>query len=55
MFQEKKKAKKKRKAEAAALGDDAPPKQVPRTIENTRVYDETMVNPDDEEVSALSN
>ena len=28
----------------------APPKQVPRTIENTRVPDETIVLPDDEEV-----
>ena len=25
-------------------------KQVPRTLENTREFDETMVNPDDEEV-----
>lgn len=29
----------------------APPKQVPRTIENTRVKDETIVNIDDEEVT----
>lgn len=28
----------------------APPKLVPRTIENTRVLDETLVLPDDEEV-----
>lgn len=26
----------------------APPKQVPRTIENTREFDETVVNPDDQ-------
>ena len=30
----------------------APPKKVPRTLDNTRVYDETMVNPQDEEVMA---
>lgn len=40
----------KRKREAELLGDDAPPKQVPRTIENTREPDETMVVPGDEEV-----
>ena len=28
----------------------APPKQVPKTIENMRVYDETMVAPEDDEV-----
>lgn len=28
----------------------APPKLVPRTIENTRILDETVVLPDDEEV-----
>ncbi len=28
----------------------APPKQVPKTIESMRVYDETMVNPQDSEV-----
>ena len=28
----------------------APPKKVPKTIESMRVYDETMVNPEDEEV-----
>ena len=28
----------------------APPKQVPKTIENMRVADETMVKPQDEEV-----
>lgn len=32
------------------LGDAAPPKEQPRTIENTREYDETMVDPDDKEV-----
>lgn len=28
----------------------APPKEVPKTIENQRVYDETTVDPEDEEV-----
>nr|XP_057928907.1 ribosome production factor 1 [Doryrhamphus excisus] len=43
--------KKKRKREQKALGDKAPPKQVPKTIENQRVYDETMVDPHDEEIA----
>uniref|UniRef100_A0A673YX11 Ribosome production factor 1 n=1 Tax=Salmo trutta TaxID=8032 RepID=A0A673YX11_SALTR len=30
---------------------NAPPKEVPKTIENQRVYDETTVNPEDEEVA----
>ncbi|XP_013404253.1 ribosome production factor 1 [Lingula anatina] len=46
----KKKEKKKRKQEEAELGDQAPPKKVPKTIENMRVPDETMVNPEDDEV-----
>merc|ERR1712018_591567 len=46
------KEKKRKKKEAEELGDEAPPKQIPRTIENTRVYDETMVDPEDEEVAA---
>ncbi|XP_043941650.1 ribosome production factor 1 [Protopterus annectens] len=44
-------AKKKRKKEREALGDKAPPKPVPKTIENQRVYDETVVDPTDEEVA----
>ncbi|KAL6734266.1 hypothetical protein Aduo_004825 [Ancylostoma duodenale] len=32
------------------LGDAAPAKEVPKTIESTREYDETMVQEDDEEV-----
>uniref|UniRef100_A0A914XIN7 Brix domain-containing protein n=1 Tax=Plectus sambesii TaxID=2011161 RepID=A0A914XIN7_9BILA len=32
------------------LGEKAPPKEVPRTIENTREVDATMVEPEDEEV-----
>ncbi|XP_031553915.1 ribosome production factor 1-like [Actinia tenebrosa] len=47
---EKRERRKKRKREDDALGDEAPPKQVPRTIENTRVKDETIVNVDDEEI-----
>ncbi|KAH0618467.1 hypothetical protein JD844_017695 [Phrynosoma platyrhinos] len=43
--------KKKRKKEREALGDKAPPKPVPKTIENQRVYDETTVDPNDEEVT----
>uniref|UniRef100_A0A7N4NVC5 Ribosome production factor 1 n=1 Tax=Sarcophilus harrisii TaxID=9305 RepID=A0A7N4NVC5_SARHA len=42
-------AKKKLKKEREALGDKAPPKPVPKTIENQRVYDETIVDPNDEE------
>lgn len=45
---QKKKLKKKlrelRNAEVEALGEAAPPKQIPRTIENTRAKDVTMVN-----------
>ncbi|KAF5910053.1 ribosome production factor 1 [Clarias magur] len=42
---------KKRKKEREALGDKAPPKEVPKTIENQRIYDETVVDPEDEEVA----
>ncbi|XP_072516332.1 ribosome production factor 1 [Salminus brasiliensis] len=42
---------KKRRKEREALGDKAPPKEVPKTIENQRVHDETMVDPEDEEVA----
>uniref|UniRef100_A0A7N9AR24 Ribosome production factor 1 n=1 Tax=Mastacembelus armatus TaxID=205130 RepID=A0A7N9AR24_9TELE len=45
------KRKKKKKKEREALGDKAPPKEVPKTIENQRVYDETTVDPEDEEVA----
>ncbi|XP_071953365.1 ribosome production factor 1-like [Antedon mediterranea] len=44
------KQKKLRKKESKMLGDKAPPKQAPKTIENLRVYDETMVDPTDQEV-----
>lgn len=46
----KKKLRQEKVAETEALGDAAPPKQVPRTIENTRLEDETAVKQDDEEV-----
>jgi ribosome production factor 1 len=52
MRKEKLKEKKRKKKEAESLGEDAPPKQVPKTIESMRVYDETMVSPNDEEVAA---
>ncbi|PVD23074.1 hypothetical protein C0Q70_16336 [Pomacea canaliculata] len=44
--------KKKKVREAKAMGEKAPPKQVPKTLENMRVFDETMVDPEDEEVAA---
>jgi len=46
-------AKKKKKALEKALGDKAPPKQVPKTIENQREKDETMITTADEEVEAM--
>uniref|UniRef100_A0A8C8DMZ5 Ribosome production factor 1 n=1 Tax=Oryzias sinensis TaxID=183150 RepID=A0A8C8DMZ5_9TELE len=53
--QEKRKQKlqlrKKKKKERAALGDKAPPKEVPKTIENQRVFDETTVDLEDEEIA----
>ncbi|KAM9761353.1 ribosome production factor 1 [Menidia menidia] len=49
--QQKLQLKKKKKKEREALGDKAPPKEVPKTIENQRVYDETTVDPEDEEVA----
>jgi len=46
----KKKLRLKRQKEAEALGEEAPPKKVPRTLDNTREADETTVQPEDEEV-----
>nr|CAG4652000.1 EOG090X09U6 [Triops cancriformis] len=46
----KKAAQQQRRQEAKALGKDAPPKQVPRTIESMREEDITTVAADDEEV-----
>jgi ribosome production factor 1 len=47
---EKKKQRLEKEKEVEALGDAAPPKQVPRTFENTRTIDETVVKGDDDEV-----
>jgi len=47
---EKKTLREKKKKEAQALGDKAPPKQIPRTLENTREPDDTTVLPEDVEV-----
>ncbi|XP_071118650.1 ribosome production factor 1-like [Haliotis cracherodii] len=44
------KEKKREKQEAEAMGEEAPPKKVPKTIESMRVFDETMVNTQDEEI-----
>eukprot|EP01035_Chromulina_nebulosa_P027184 gene27184-35704_t len=48
--QQKKKLRQDRLKEVEELGESAPPKQVPRTIENTRIHDETTVKADDVEV-----
>lgn len=49
---EKREARERRRREAEELGEAAPAKAVPRTLENTRELEETLVNPDDEEVLA---
>ncbi|MDR3738221.1 MAG: hypothetical protein P4L40_04290 [Terracidiphilus sp.] len=53
---EKAKAKKENKeraeAEAAALGSAAPPKPAPRTLDNTREWDDTVVDKTDPELLA---
>lgn len=46
----KKVVKEERKRTAESLGDLAPPKLAPKTIENTRIADDSTVQPDDEEV-----
>eukprot|EP00128_Syssomonas_multiformis_P018260 Colp12_sorted_trinity150504_noHs@13378 len=46
---EKRERRQKRKREEEELGDEAPPKQKPRTIENTREADETIVETGDTE------
>ncbi|KAL2630365.1 hypothetical protein R1flu_015051 [Riccia fluitans] len=57
--QEKKKIKKQKikqrdaaEKEALELGEVPPPRKIPRTIENTREEDETLAQPDDEELQA---
>jgi len=47
---EKKEERLRRRKEAEKLGDKAPPKEQPKTLESTREFDETIVDPDDEEV-----
>ncbi|EEF47106.1 ribosome production factor 1 [Ricinus communis] len=37
---------------ALELGEEPPPRQTPRTIENTREFDETVCKPDDDELFA---
>jgi len=49
--QEKRKVRLEKAKEVEALGDAAPPKQIPKTIENTRTADETIVKADDDEVA----
>ena len=46
----KKKTKLEKKKLIEELGEAAPPKQIPRTIENTRLLNENIVLPNDEEV-----
>lgn len=52
--EKRKKAKARDAAEKRALelGEEPPPKKIPRTIENTREFDETVCTPDDEELFA---
>ena len=50
LLQEKKKKRTADKEMREALGDEAPPKLVPNTTESLRVEDETIVDPEDEEV-----
>ncbi|XP_038906205.1 ribosome production factor 1 [Benincasa hispida] len=38
--------------QALELGEELPPRKIPRTIENTREVDETLCKPDDEELFA---
>ncbi|KAJ1394286.1 anticodon-binding protein [Ochromonadaceae sp. CCMP2298] len=47
----KKKLREERVKEVEALGEAAPPKQIPHTIDNCREVEETLVQPDDEEVA----
>ncbi|XP_027085803.1 uncharacterized protein [Coffea arabica] len=40
---------------ALELGEEPPPRKIPRTIENTRELDETICKPDDEELYAAND
>lgn len=53
-LEKRKKAKAREASEKRALelGEELPPKNIPRTIENTRELDETVCQPDDEELFA---
>lgn len=53
--QEKKKRRKAAEEMREAMGDEAPPKQVPHTIESLRPADITTVDADDEEVENLES
>eukprot|EP00457_Paulinella_chromatophora_P011156 gb/GEZN01011284.1/.p1 GENE.gb/GEZN01011284.1/~~gb/GEZN01011284.1/.p1 ORF type:complete len:358 (+),score=51.75 gb/GEZN01011284.1/:90-1076(+) len=48
--QKKRQARAERQQEAEALGEGGPPKKKPKTLENTREADETLVAPEDEEI-----
>ncbi|KAK1365539.1 Ribosome production factor 1 [Heracleum sosnowskyi] len=62
-LKEQKKLEKRKKAKARdalekraiELGEELPPRPVPRTIENTREADETICKPDDEELFAAND
>ena len=54
VFQEKRKRQDERKKIAEALGDKAPPKLIPKTIESMREPDETTVEPTPTSTSATS-
>lgn len=53
-FQNKRARQAEREKLREVLGDAAPEKEVPRTIESTREYDETMVQDNDDEVFYLN-
>eukprot|EP00245_Coleochaete_scutata_P016812 TRINITY_DN8004_c0_g3_i1.p1 TRINITY_DN8004_c0_g3~~TRINITY_DN8004_c0_g3_i1.p1 ORF type:complete len:353 (-),score=73.26 TRINITY_DN8004_c0_g3_i1:59-1117(-) len=46
------KKRKKEEEQALALGEAPPPKKIPRTIESARAKDETIIQPDDDELHA---
>lgn len=53
-FQNKRARQAEREKLREVLGDAAPEKEVPKTIESTREYDETMVQDNDDEVFYLN-
>lgn len=56
-LEKKKRAKATEAAEKRALelGEEPPPRKIPRTIENTRELDETVCRPDDDELFAAND